>query len=204
MKLPEIRIKNAWLLREAASVPINELRGDGTPLLSDEEYEKVTRNYEKAWRPYEQDILTAAIKKLDLEFYQRVIDVYVAPWFAAFSDPMVIGVMNTPDEFIDDLTHELLHRLLTDNTSLPLDTKYLAIWQKLFGDDHKLNTLVHIPVHAVHKYIYLEVLKDEKRLARDIDRVKEYRTKDYLDSWAYVNEYGYNEIVEKLKRSYHK
>lgn len=32
MTPPTIRIKDAWLLREAASVPLNELWGDGVTL----------------------------------------------------------------------------------------------------------------------------------------------------------------------------
>ena len=33
---------------------------------------------------------------LDLEFRQNIIDVNIAPWFYAFSDPMVIGVTLNP------------------------------------------------------------------------------------------------------------
>jgi hypothetical protein len=201
-ELPEVRIKYAWLLREAASIPLNELWGDGRPIRSDEEYQKITEEYDNAWQPYKQKILSAMTDKLELAFYQKVIDVYIAPWFAAFSDPMVIGVTYSPDRFVDVLTHEILHRLLTDNTSLPLDTEYLAIWQKLFGKSHTCNSLVHIPVHAMHKYIYLEVLKDRNRLARDVENNKRFGTKDYLEAWDYVDKQGYNKIIEKLKQSY--
>ena len=40
--LPVIRIKDASLLRETASVPLNELWGNGQPLRSDEEYAEIT------------------------------------------------------------------------------------------------------------------------------------------------------------------
>lgn len=118
MKLPEIRIKDGWPLRDNASRHLNEFWGEGAPLRSDTEYMEIVTRYQNAWSPYENKILTFMCEQLGLEFKQDIIDVYIAPWFFAFSDPMVLGVMFTDDEFVDNLSHELLHRLLTDNTSV--------------------------------------------------------------------------------------
>lgn len=93
-KLPIIRIKDAWLLREAASVPLNELWGNGEPLRSDEEYVAITESYRSAWEPFEQKILTSMTELLGLSFSQNIIDVHIAPWFNGISDPMVIGVLH--------------------------------------------------------------------------------------------------------------
>ena len=62
--------------------------------------------------------------------------------------------------------------------------------------------LVHIPVHAVHKAIYLDVLNEPKRLERDISNNKMHKSKDYIDAWNYVHKHGYEEIINKLKKSY--
>jgi hypothetical protein len=201
-ELPVIRIKDAWLLRENASKHLHELWGKGKQLADDKWMEKRVAEYQKAWQPVEQRILLAMTEMLGLSFRQNIIDVNIAPWFNAFSDPMVIGVMQVPDAFIDTLTHELVHRLLTDNTAIPNDTLLLAEWQKLFGKEHTFGATVHIPVHAVHKAIYLDVLKQPKRLERDIATNKQYEATDYIAAWDYVEKHDYKEIIKKLHQSY--
>lgn len=203
-ELPLIRIKDAWLLRENASKHLHELWGKDKKLADDKWMEKRVADYRKAWKPVEQKILLGMTEKLGLSFRQNIIDVNIAPWFNAFSDPMVIGVMQEPDVFVDTLTHELLHRLLTDNTAIPHETQLLAEWQKLFGKSHTFGTVVHIPVHAVHKAIYLDVLKDPERLERDIANNKQYNAADYIAAWDYVEKHGYKEIITKLQKSYEK
>jgi hypothetical protein len=110
--------------------------------------------------------------------------------------------MYEPDKFIDVLTHELLHRLLTDNTTISYDTNLRRTWSELFGRDHKPATLVHIPVHAVHKAIYLDVLKEPSRFERDFAGNKKHEAVPYIEAWAYVEENGYKEIIEQLRQSY--
>lgn len=201
---PEINIKNAFLLREGASKGLNELWGDGTPLYAHDHYQEIVDSYIKAWKPKEALIMNAMQDILGLKFKHNIIDVYIAPWFAAFSDPVVIGVRSTPDKFIDTLTHELLHRLLTiDNTTLDpseKDKKLTAEWSGLFGDNHSWNTLIHIPVYAVLKSIYLDVLKDKKRLDRDIQNHQKHE--DYKKAWEYVESNDYKEIISQLKSLY--
>lgn len=203
--LPDIRIKDAWLLRENASKHLHELWAkEDQPLADDKWMEQRVKAYQKAWKPYEKKILTAICELLDLSFYQNTIDVYIAPWFGAFSDPLVIGVMREPDVFIDTLTHELIHRLLTDNKTVPSDTKLKDEWAGLFGKDHSFTTVVHIPVHAVHKAIYVDVLKEPKRLDRDRKSDIQHDATEYVKSWQYVDNNDYKEIIEKLKQNYKK
>ena len=203
-ELPIIRIKDAWLLRENVSKHLHELWAKkGDKLVDDNWMEKRVAEYNKTWKPYEKSILTGLCDTLDLTYRQNIIDVYIAPWFHAFSDPLVIGVMQEPDVFIDFLTHELIHRLLTDNTTIPYQTNILQpSWEKLFGKNNTFTTIVHIPVHAVHKAIYLDVLKEPKRLKRDIKTNTDYDATDYMAAWDYVEKHGYEEIIKKLKKSY--
>lgn len=203
-RLPAIRIKNAWLLRENASKHLHELWGEGKTLADNDWMEWKVSEYKKAWQPYEEKILFGMTETLGFSFRQNIIDVYIAPWFHAFSDPLVIGVTKEPDVFVDILTHELLHRLLTDNTSIPYETDLLAEWRKLFGEEHDFKTLVHIPVHAIHKAIYLDALKEPKRLERDVTNNKKHEAKAYITAWEYVEERGYKEIIKQLKESYGK
>lgn len=144
---------------------------------------------------------------LELSFYRSVIDVTVAPYFGHKSTPLIINTRPDPDTFVDVLTHELLHVLQTDNTIHqalgPHSTiDLLAQWRKLFGDHDKL-TLVHIPVHAIHKYIYLDLLKEPKRLERELRLLNNSSTgKPYIAAWKYVNDKDYKEIIEHIKRLY--
>ena len=73
------------------------------------------------------------------------------------------------------------------------------IWTELFGE-HSTITRNHIPVQALMKYIYLDVLNDKMRYERDLRRSK--GKVGYEDSWEYVNKHGYQEIVEKMRQSY--
>lgn len=201
-KLPVIRIKNAWLLRENASVHLHELWGKGEVMVSYEETDRIIQRYRDAWVPYENRVLQAMTDMLGLQFRQNYIDVYIAPWFYAFSDPLVIGTGYDPDRFVDVLTHELIHRLLTDNTMLPYEINMFQEWKKIFGDNHLRVTTVHIPVHAVHAAIYLDYLKEPERLERDKLIDKKYTGEGYVRSWEYVHEHGYKEIVARLKMLY--
>jgi len=201
-KLPIIRIKNAWLLRENVSVYLHELWNKGESMMNYEQTDHIVQRYQDAWTPYERKILQAMTDILGLQFRQNYIDVYIAPWFYAFSDPMVIGVGYEPDRFVDVLTHELIHRLLTDNTKIPYEINMFHEWKKIFGDDHLHVTTVHIPVHAVHTAIYLDYLKEPQRLERDKAMDKKYSGEGYVKSWEYVRKQGYNKLIEELKVSY--
>ena len=200
--LPDIRIRDAWLLRQNASVYLNELWGNGKPLADDEWIAKRVNEYREAWKVFEHKILTSLMQITGLSYKQNIIDVYVAPWFNALSEPLIIGIYEEPDVFVDLLTHELIHRLLTDNTVFPYDKELIPIWEKLFGNEHSFGTLVHIPVHAILKEIYIDVMNEPERLSRDIDSSNKNSVKDYIEAWDYVEAENYKEIIKKLRVSY--
>lgn len=200
---PQIRIKNGWLIYNNVSVHLHKLWGKNKKLATPKEVDKIVASYQKAWNKYEAQILKALYKTTGLKFKQNTIDVYIAPWFKAFSDPMVIGVKFEPDHFVDILTHELLHRLLTDNTKLK-NIDLHKEWKKLFGKKHTFKTLVHIPVHAFHKAIILDELEEPERLEREMKKIQEHKATDYLSSWNYVQKNDYKKIIRQLKSIYGK
>ena len=204
-KYPEIRIKNGWLLRANASVHLHKLWAKkDDDLINHDGIDSKVESYSKEWRKFEGKTLEGMANITGLGFRQNIIDVYIAPWFYAFSDPMVLGVIHKPDVFVDVLTHELLHRLLTDNTTVLYDTNLVKEWQKMFGEQPTRTALLHIPVHAVHKAIYLDVLEAPERLERDIEDCKKFDKKadSYVAAWDYVEKYGYENIIKQLKNSY--
>lgn len=168
----------------------------GGKLREYEEYEAIATQYENWWRPYEKRILGGMYETLGLEFKQNIIDVYVAPFFYAFSSPLVLGVkFDTQEKLVLNLTHELIHRLLMDNTTHD-DSKTADEWTKLFGK-HDFVTLVHIPIHAVLHAIFIDVIKHPEMLDEEVRESKAYK-----DSWDYVEKHGYREVIEKLKSTY--
>ena len=180
MQYPEIRIKYAWLLTQNTSQPMMEYYDKGGKLRSRDEYEAIVKQYQGWWQPYEKQILEAMCETLGLEFKQNVIDVHVAPFFYAFSDPLVLGVkFDTQEKLVVSLTHELTHRLLMDNTTHD-DSKTLEEWTKLFGERDRV-ALVHIPVHAVLHKVFIDVMNRPDMLDAEVRT-----SKAYAESWAYV------------------
>lgn len=158
--------------------------------------------YTDAWSEKGEVILMAMCDILNLEFNQNIIDAYVLPFSNSFSDPMIISTKYTPNRFIEVFTHELTHRLLTDNTKLGTvgDKKLLPHWEQLFGNEYSFVALVHIPVHALIKYIFLDVLHEPERLEHDIELCK--KSPDYTLAWEYVQAHDYKDIITKLKEQY--
>jgi len=204
MNLPEVRIRASFLLNGAV-IPLllPGLKETGNEKAATDEYINETVDlYRSSWAPYEEKILNGMCEVLDLEFKQNTIDAYIAPFGNSFSDPMVISTKYSGDRFIEVFTHEIAHRLLTDNTKITasVDRKILKTWKELFGDDHAWNTLVHIPVHAILEYIFIDILNEPERLERDIQFCEKYPP--YADAWKYVKQEGYKNILKKLQESY--
>lgn len=206
MKTPEVRIYFSWLLYQNESIYLDkQLRRPGdSSMISEQKCRDFAANYRNEWAKYQSKILSALMQVLNLEFYMPVIDVACAPWFKAQSEPITMSFYYYPDQFVDVLTHELCHVLLTDNNvySIRSSRNEVALdewWSKLFSK-HELVTTVHIPVHALCKYVYLDILKEPSRLERDMQDVK--GNKPYVEAWEYVNTHDYKEIIELLKQDY--
>lgn len=201
MTLPEIRIKNSWLFVEALDPwmrPVFEK--DGYPEILDAEFlDGKVKEFTEAWRQYEQKILGGMCEALDLEFRQNIIDMYVAPFQQSFSEPMVIASRTPADRAASVIAHEVLHRLLTDNTKVQPDDLLANDWWDMFGKEHSFVTVVHIPVHALLKHLFLDILNEPELLKRDID---EQESNDYRLAWQYVQENDYKAIIQKLQNSY--
>lgn len=205
---PEIRINFSYLLYGSESpILVRDLNGDTSALEQPSHYMKVARAYQSAWDQYESTLLQAMQISLGVSFYRQVIDVSLAPYFVPHSDPLIINFRYIPDRFLDILTHELIHVLLTDNSvhqnrSLRPRVNLLNEWKKIFGEQTN-SVLAHIPVHALHKHLYLDVLHAPERLERDVEAARKSPTGNaYAAAWDYVNSHNYMEIVNALRKIY--
>ncbi|MEI8188081.1 MAG: hypothetical protein WCG30_04025 [Candidatus Saccharibacteria bacterium] len=205
---PEIRINYAYLLTGVSEILDRHYNPGKSKLASFEQCEEWTEDYRKEWEKYQSKILSALHDILGLKFYRDVIDVSLAQYFIPQSEPLIIHFRNEPDLFVDVLSHELIHILLTDNDVFQLNNHdrrvdLIKIWKEMFGNNFDFGTLVHIPVHAVLKSLYIDYLHDESRYLRDIEKAKELKnTKNYADAWEYVEKNDYKQIIEELKTSY--
>jgi hypothetical protein len=195
-KYPEIRFANGWLLEPTYRRAWNALRFKGKVPFPD--YREVTRKrraYEKAWRTVEKKILKGMCDVLDLQFRQNTVDVYVVGFARPISNPLVLSSRYSPQQAVHILTHELLHRLLTDNTSGGYPRQ---AWNAAFVDE-PITVRNHVMVHAAHKHVYLNVLKEPKLIDAEMRRLRKYHAKDYLRSWQIVEERGYQELIKEFK-----
>jgi hypothetical protein len=206
--IPEVRINFSYLLYGCESPVLDRhVNGGKDTLASPSHYKELTRSYRAAWERYETILLRDMQTILGVAFYRPVIDVSLAPYFVPHSDPLIINFRYEPDEFVDILTHELLHVLLTDNSVHQSNSRQpkmnlLQEWRSLFGDHANL-VLAHIPVHALHKSLCLHTLKAPERLERDVSRAQQSPTGAvYAEAWDYVNTHDYLGIIDQLRLIY--
>lgn len=210
--LPEIRITFSHLLHKGECQILDRALNDGENKIGDVAiYEEKAGKYREAWREYEDVILRGIVEALDVPFYRSVIDVTLAPYFGHKSSPLILNFNPDPDVFVDKLTHELLHVIQNDNAVYQSANHYTdkkldlsSTWRELYGTHDQL-TLVHIPLHALHKYIYLDILRDPARLKRELTSLEASHTAAasvYLAAWDYVNQQDYHEMIEPIRAIY--
>lgn len=139
----------------------------------------------KAWKKVEADTLQKLRAITGLEFAQNFIDVYIVDGKGAISDPMIIGGNCDSEAFIRNLTHELVHRILTDNTQHTTFDGRILYGAGAMG--------VHVVVHAVLMAIWAEM--DLIHYIR-ADMTKCRKVKEYHQAWDIVNREGYMRILE--------
>lgn len=196
--IPEVRILYSPLLHDALLKHAGEDILGGLPD-KDETIAQVNA-YEKAWNTLGPKVLNGLIETVGFGFKQSTIDVYPIPGARAFSEPLVIGTHHDPDMTVDVITHELIHRLMVDNTKVEFQT--CPFWGDIFGNDLPRVARIHIVVHAIHKAIYLDYLREPTRLERDLQNCIKYNAVDYLTAWDYVDEHGYKNIIKKVRDAY--
>ncbi|PCI30119.1 hypothetical protein COB52_01800 [Candidatus Kaiserbacteria bacterium] len=162
-----------------------------------------TKLFIEEWKKSEKYILTGLSEALDLEFQYNFIDVYVVSGLPrSFSNPIVVRSGATPEEFVDIVTHELVHALLRQNNTI-------ASWDSvnwvdsMYTDESKL-VQNHLIVHAVLTYVYKKVLKDEERLERVRERSLNHGTGEYARAWEIIDSYCYERFIEDYKKRYKK
>ncbi len=162
-----------------------------------------TRKIEALWRKHEKAVLTEISKVLNIPWREKQINIYMSWGVGWFSKPLTLSTKGPLDKkhtkwLLDTLVHELIHRIWSENKSYDM---LRPRWERLMKKYNKetTNARIHIPVHAVHKHIYLNLFS-EKDLR---DEIKDMRkAKDYARSWEVVERDGYENIIRSLNPKY--
>ena len=151
----------------------------------------------KEWNILELVIVKGLQELLELTFFETRIPVYIVPAYrGAFSDPIVMSSLVLPDVFPDILSHELIHRLVTHNAE---KIRWKKAVHAVLPDVTKPKVYNHVLVHAFHSALYLDILKDPKRLERDIQSSEKWPA--YREAWRIVRERGYKELISEFKNA---
>jgi len=148
---------------------------------------------EKIWRKQEKKILAEIAKITGLKWKEEKIKCYVIGFGRSLSNPLTVKLFKNLNDFIDTLTHELIHQIQSQNKN-----KYKK-WRRYLDKTYKKEVEVtkrHIFLHAVHKMAYLDLF-DKKRLKRNIKR--DDIKPDYKRSWEIVQKEGYENIIKKFR-----
>jgi hypothetical protein len=207
MNIPEIRIQSSMLIFESISMDERKLWSNKfhQESMSFAEIKDYTIQLQTAWDKYGKSVLLAMCELYGVEFKKNIIDVYVTQWNGSISNPLILNPSRPPEIQIETIMHELLHILFTDNTSFSMhdrnqDHKIIDDWRSLFGGDLEWKTLVHIPVHAGLKALFLDVLDEPRRLERD--KLRHEHNPVYNKSWEYVESNNHRNINAQLKKLY--
>lgn len=195
MQLPEIRIEYAWLIDpvyRAAFFADREKRRKRYP--SPAAIRHRIHAYRRAWKVHETSILEGICRATSVGFAEKTITVHIvgrAP--RSVSYPLVTHARHSPDAFLDTLTHELIHHILVENTR---GVSFLPAAAPLTRGEPPI-VKTHVLVHAIHQYIYLDVLKDPARLRRDVQWSQ--KNPPYREAWAIIDRHGYRAILRRLR-----
>lgn len=192
--LPKIIFRYSWLYDNKIQEWTKNKPEENFPYKQIQDYIK---KIEKLWRKDEKRILSELSKVTKLKWQEKEIICYLVHRIRPFSDPITIPIKKYPSYFIDVLTHELIHRLFTQEINIHKSKKLWVHFHKKYSNESKL-TRIHIPLHSIHKHIYLKIF-NKSRLDRDIQRGSKHN--DYRLSWEIVEKEGYKNIIKEFRKS---
>ncbi len=160
--------------------------------------QKKIRNYilkiESDWRRIEGKIFMEISKISGLKWNEKEIKCYIIGYGRPFSDPLTLRLYKNKNDFIDTLTHELIHQIQIQNW------KNIKVWWEYICRKYKKESILtkkHILLHAIHTEIYLKIF-NMKRLNKNIMKNKDYL--DYKRSWEIVQKEGYKNIINEFRK----
>ena len=144
---------------------------------------------QKEWDEWGSKILAEIASISRLQWHEKEIIVYLTGGVRPYSDPLTLNLRST----IDTLTHELIHRILTEPENWRLfKNSWEELMQKYSQEPEKTRT--HVIVHAIHTPI-LKNLFGEERYQKERNSMT---SPDYVRAWEIVDRDGYEDIIKEL------
>lgn len=190
MQIPKVIFRYSWIYDQH----FKDIYKKNYPSFS-----KVT-NYIKPisymWSKNEKNILTELSKITKLNWHEKEILCYVVGRAIPFSDPLTVPIYNNKEEFIDTLTHELIHKIFSQGNNLKLSESAWAYINRKYKSETS-NTRIHIPLQAIHNHLILKFFSG-KRLNREISTVQHLL--EYRKAWNIVKKEGYDSIIKEFTK----
>lgn len=196
MLLPKIIFKYSWIYDFQWKLVYEKLnlKDKYGEYPSSVELKDYVEQIKGSWEKVGDKILVSLAEYSGLRWQKDEIIVYVVgKGTIPFSDPLTVpAYIDNQEYFIDVVTHELIHNLLTQNDEIT--RPYWAFIGEKYPDASR-TTQSHLIVHALHTKIYKE-FRGEDRLKIDQERLK---NEDYVNSWKLVEKEGYENIIQNFK-----
>lgn len=182
--MTKLIFRRSWLYDQALA------RKKGYKMPSDKILDVHVHKLEKAWAKYGEKILTEIMRVTRLSWYEKEIVCYITTGVIPYSDPLTLNLQSD----VDTLTHELIHRIVSEPENWKrIKGNWMMLMKKYKDETQKAKT--HIIINAIHTAI-LKKLFGEKRLKR---RKKAVRDQQYIiRSWEIVDTDGYVNIIKGL------
>lgn len=183
--MPKLILRRSWLYDQALA------RKRGYKMPSDRVLDVCVQKLGKEWVRYGEKVLKEISRITKLDWQEKEIVCYVTAGVIPYSDPLTLNLRSD----IDTLTHELIHRILSEPENWKrIKSNWMRLMKKYRNEAQKTKT--HIIVHAIHAAI-LKKLFGEKRLEK---AKKTVRDSKYIRSWTIVDADGYGNIVKELTK----
>lgn len=142
--------------------------------------------FKDTWAKVGDTIFRGMNEATGLSFKRNHFDVHVVSGNPReFSFPIVVRSRHTENEFIQSITHELIHCLFKDNRI-----------SEDGNDPYPHNP--HILVCAVLKFVYLDALENPQLLEENIRNSSGPDNTEYKEAWDFVEQNDYRDIIKNL------
>lgn len=196
MILPKILFRYSWpyddSYRNSPRIQkFLEKKGEKYP--SQNKIESYIKRAEPIYRKQEKRILNVLSKISGLEWKAKEIKCYVIGMGRPFSDPLTLHICKNYNDFIDTLTHELIHQLQMQNI------RNMKKWWRYVNKKYKKEpqlTKNHILLHAIHAKL-ISTFYGENNLEK---RLQIPPHGEYKRSWEIVQREGYKKIIYEFKK----
>src|SRR5438067_1775739 len=111
MKTPRVEFTYSWIYDHNWQTWLGWRNKKKIKSPSPREVQNYIKKVEPLWRKHEKKILSELARVTGLSWHDKTIRCYVIGRCIPFSEPLTMYMAKNTNDFIDDLTHELIHQL---------------------------------------------------------------------------------------------